>query len=103
MLGDSGMKVVGYGAELEYFVAIGECRPQGGKRRLLGARGGHARLCNEHCGSLRSVDADRAHQGGVPAQRRLRSEEHTPELQSLLRTSSAVFCLKKQQINNHTN
>src|SRR3546814_7487281 len=29
-----------------------------------------------------------------------RSEEHTSELQSLLRTSSAVFCLKKK--NQHT-
>src|SRR3546814_8891702 len=27
-----------------------------------------------------------------------RSEEHTYELQSLMRSSSAVFCLKKQQI-----
>src|SRR3546814_5776777 len=29
-----------------------------------------------------------------------RSEEHTSELQSLMRTSYAVFCLKKK--NNHT-
>src|SRR3546814_2446653 len=29
-----------------------------------------------------------------------RSEEHTSELQSLMRTSYAVFCLKKQNINN---
>src|SRR3546814_949325 len=29
-----------------------------------------------------------------------RSEEHTPELQSLLRTSYAGFCLKKKQDNN---
>src|SRR3546814_4414460 len=28
--------------------------------------------------------------------RRCRSEEHTSELQSLMRTSYAVFCLKKQ-------
>src|SRR3546814_1002790 len=28
--------------------------------------------------------------------RRLRSEEHTSELQSLMRNSYAVFCLKKQ-------
>src|SRR3546814_9232473 len=38
---------------------------------------------------------------GTPEQQRrsleLRSEEHTSELQSLLRSSSAVFCLKKQQ------
>src|SRR3546814_7603517 len=34
-----------------------------------------------------------------------RSEEHTSELQSLMRISYAVFCLKKktkQNINNHT-
>src|SRR3546814_5726697 len=33
-----------------------------------------------------------------------RSEEHTSELQSLMRISYAVFCLKKkkQQINQHT-
>src|SRR3546814_7356032 len=30
-----------------------------------------------------------------------RSEEHTSELQSLMRTSYAVFCLKKKK-NNHT-
>src|SRR3546814_2877740 len=29
-----------------------------------------------------------------------RSEEHTSELQSLMRTSSAVFCLKKKKITN---
>src|SRR3546814_9184347 len=31
-----------------------------------------------------------------------RSEEHTSELQSLMRISYAVFCLKKKQITNHT-
>src|SRR3546814_2886078 len=30
-----------------------------------------------------------------------RSEEHTSELQSLMRISYAVFCLKKNNINNH--
>src|SRR3546814_5692073 len=34
----------------------------------------------------------------VPVQRR--SEEHTSELQSLMRISYAVFCLKKKKINN---
>src|SRR3546814_8873241 len=36
----------------------------------------------------------------------LRSEEHTSELQSLMRISYAVFCLKKKQKHNpdtHTN
>src|SRR3546814_982532 len=31
-----------------------------------------------------------------------RSEEHTSELQSLMRISYAVFCLNKQQVNTHT-
>src|SRR3546814_2630720 len=31
-----------------------------------------------------------------------RSEEHTSELQSLMRISYAVFCLKKKQQNNKT-
>src|SRR3546814_9745361 len=35
----------------------------------------------------------------VHAAQRLRSEEHTSELQSLMRISYAVFCLKKK--NNH--
>src|SRR3546814_1787489 len=30
-----------------------------------------------------------------------RSEEHTSELQSLMRISYAVFCLKKQNTSNH--
>src|SRR3546814_2997343 len=30
-----------------------------------------------------------------------RSEEHTSELQSLMRTSYAVFCLKKKRIHTH--
>src|SRR3546814_9358373 len=32
--------------------------------------------------------------------RRLRSEEHTSELQSLMRSSYAVFCLKKKKTKN---
>src|SRR3546814_8057240 len=32
---------------------------------------------------------------------RTRSEEHTSELQSLMRISYAVFCLKKKQTHNH--
>src|SRR3546814_10578893 len=31
----------------------------------------------------------------------IRSEEHTSELQSLMRSSYAVFCLKKKTINPH--
>src|SRR3546814_10285621 len=47
--------------------------------------------------------------GGAPAQSRLaaartllRSEEHTSELQSLMRISYAVFCLKKKRYKQRT-
>src|SRR3546814_2617278 len=35
------------------------------------------------------------------AQRAVRSEEHTSELQSLMRISYAVFCLKKKKTNKN--
>src|SRR3546814_3411222 len=37
----------------------------------------------------------------VPEGGSLRSEEHTSELQSLMRISYAVFCLKKKQHHRH--
>src|SRR3546814_7814930 len=41
------------------------------------------------------------HQGAIVAEvAELRSEEHTSELQSLMRISYAVFCLKKKKKNN---
>src|SRR3546814_9800355 len=55
--------------------------------------------------------ADRVEQAGVgrrvaahrpPDRRLVRSEEHTSELQSLMRISYAVFCLKKKK-NNRLN
>src|SRR3546814_1120136 len=46
----------------------------------------------------RSLDLDASY-AGVPAVTLafMRSEEHTSELQSLMRISYAVFCLKKKQ------
>src|SRR3546814_8956591 len=38
-----------------------------------------------------------------PYIRKIRSEEHTSELQSLMRTSYAVFCLKKQKTHTKNN
>src|SRR3546814_5260937 len=38
---------------------------------------------------------------GAPRHRRPRSEEHTSELQSLMRISYAVFCLKKKKKNSN--
>src|SRR3546814_6519685 len=40
---------------------------------------------------------------GIPRDRHaMRSEEHTSELQSLMRISYAVFCLKKKKNSNQT-
>src|SRR3546814_4066119 len=39
---------------------------------------------------------------GKPARDALRSEEHTSELQSLMRISYAVFCLKKKTVSGRS-
>src|SRR3546814_10599830 len=43
----------------------------------------------------------------LPTHRRVRSDEHTSELQSLMRHSYVIFCMKKKNIkktyNTHTN
>src|SRR3546814_7739876 len=44
----------------------------------------------------------RPNRGSCPYARRARSEEHTSELQSLMRNSYAVFCLKKKNKNHYT-
>src|SRR3546814_9756238 len=54
-------------------------------RSLPPAAGLHARFC---------VSSQRQRQSGDG----VRSEEHTSELQSLMRISYAVFCLKKKNI-----
>src|SRR3546814_6484977 len=45
-------------------------------------------------------DPDAAGLGTEESRRRRRSEEHTSELQSLMRNTYAVFCLKKKTITN---
>src|SRR3546814_10668987 len=63
----------------EYFQAPLLC-PEGGQCRISGEARGTA-------GDRRQSIQDEG----------LRSEEHTPELQSLMRISYAVFCLKKKK------
>src|SRR3546814_8695203 len=75
-------------------------------RRGARARGAAARPRHLSAGDARGASYRRLVRRGrgraVPALRRLRcdaadrSEEHTSELQSLMRISYAVFCLKKQ-------
>src|SRR3546814_9442565 len=49
--------------------------------------------------AIASLDDIAMHRVAGPDDRMARSEEHTSELQSLMRISYAVFCLKKK--NNH--
>src|SRR3546814_6385481 len=63
---------------------------------------GPERLCRSHVG-LNPVCFDmgqRARRKRTTARRR--SEEHTSELQSLMRISYAVFCLKNKNTHRHT-
>src|SRR3546814_2553857 len=54
------------------------------------------------CQLNKRVPAKPAHHGDAGREDRVRSEEHTSELQSLMRISYAVFCLKKKK-RKHTN
>src|SRR3546814_3307488 len=84
-------------------------RPQLRFGRRVGARAERASA---------ATAGDRSHRKRLPARRRRRgaaarpadrarhpprSEEHTSELQSLMRISYAVFCLKKKNINSNHN
>src|SRR3546814_5923833 len=61
----------------------------------------YCRLCEANCGLLATVEDDRVIAvRGNPAHI-VRSEEHTSELQSLMRISYAVFCLKKKKKTTH--
>src|SRR3546814_7014038 len=73
---------------------------------ILGQVGEH-RKQHEAAHEGKRVDQRQPVQPGVdgvrPADPPMRSEEHTSELQSLMRISYAVFCLKKKQTNYKTN
>src|SRR3546814_3026894 len=81
-------------------------------RRQVHEAAGHRNVGDVHRPSLvRPIDRHPAQQVRVdPVPRRrlrgvwppVRSEEHTSELQSLMRISYAVFCLKKKKQKNKT-
>src|SRR3546814_3328255 len=60
-----------------------------GSSSLIGTTSSPALICCPRASILALVSAE------------IRSEEHTSELQSLLRISYAVFCLKKKHTMNH--
>src|SRR3546814_4774457 len=66
-----------------------------------------AKICRRHAipvpgrGHWAKLKADKASPRFPLPPRGLRSEEHTSELQSLMRISYAVFCLKKKKYISH--
>src|SRR3546814_8255284 len=76
------------------------CRPDRARRRRSSPAGNPRRCREARAGRYRSRPPS-----GLPRGRRRprRSEEHTSELQSLMRISYAVFCLtKKKKTKTHT-
>src|SRR3546814_4395951 len=55
--------------------------------------------CGRSSPTRRATSAKRPERSPESPRPRPRSEEHTSELQSLMRISYAVFCLKKQKTN----
>src|SRR3546814_3742621 len=77
-------------------------RQQVGEQRVgHGAVGGHAHRDDQRLAFLQRRRFPRLAVGAIPLALNLdlaeRSEEHTSELQSLMRISYAVFCLKKKK------
>src|SRR3546814_1870446 len=75
-------------------VGIDQSRIEGGKvaREVVSCDGGKLALTAEQSAKSGTMVFRKAPTGGS-----LRSEEHTSELQSLMRISYAVFCLKKKR------
>src|SRR3546814_5545795 len=67
-------------------------------RRPLGRRRQHRHRLDHHPPRRRCYRGD----GLLSDPRLRRSEEHTSELQSLMRISYAVFCLKKKTLDEYT-
>src|SRR3546814_2793850 len=80
------------------YTTLFRSRGDAGFHRLGEGRGARQdRPIGRRQGELHLVSEERPH-GSL----HMRSEEHTSELQSLMRISYAVFCLKKKTNNTHT-
>src|SRR3546814_6335004 len=89
------------------------CRSIGGEGRPDGRSVAAALIaaCTSRAAASRSIPPSNIRKMKVPPSELdermrstpgIRTEEHTSELQSLMRTSYAVFCLKKQTTETHT-
>src|SRR3546814_3959886 len=84
-----------------YFLCRSGARSRAAAKAMTAA--GFAACYNVAGGFEGDLDAEkhRSRLGGWKATGLARSEEHTSELQSLMRISYAVFCLKKKNKTNH--
>src|SRR3546814_6406726 len=87
------------GGEGRAGIAVARMEIRRERPRRLAERQAEQREAEDH--KRRFADLARAEQlRREAAERRDRSEEHTSELQSLMRISYAVFCLKKKTTKN---
>src|SRR3546814_10496049 len=92
--GKKPVHVIRHGIDTTYFYPVTARRKQELRARLLGEVAGDAVVL----GSAGGTDFEKGWLDLVAAVASLpRSEEHTSELQSLMRITYAVFCLKKKK------
>src|SRR3546814_2034495 len=73
------------------------CRDMEGARGARHAQAPHLRHAELVSASMNTTSPDLARTVSMDPETSSRSEEHTSELQSLMRISYAVFCLKKKK------
>src|SRR3546814_8228641 len=86
------------GADMAAAPRIVPVGADGGDAPVIHCHGDPAHPLAQGAGPLMQAIVDRCHRKFLTA-KFIRSEEHTSELQSLMRISYAVFCLKKKQKN----
>src|SRR3546814_3651137 len=92
----TGLKPGNYAFHLH---TVGKCEAPGftsaeGHWNPTGKEHGKDNPQGKHMGDLPNIEVTASGSGSL--EQKIRSEEHTSELQSLMRISYAVFCLKKK-------
>src|SRR3546814_9410213 len=93
------MRAIGFGIFDEIGVAIGQPPILEAHIRLFPADHAIAVVVEDQHGDVEAEAHRGLHLLAVHHKAAVRSEEHTSELQSLMRISYAVFCLKKKKKN----
>src|SRR3546814_1468343 len=88
------------GAAIDCGIAPLQCGQLGGGRQKLLTAGAFDDVVDGAARRVEAVEEARRSLQNVDPLDVLRSEEHTSELQSLMRISYAVFCLQKKKTQN---